>query len=71
VGRKVVFVCVLAVLPGALTALCVLWLARVLVRTRRGRRLIERMTERLPSWLATPLRALQGKDFPRLGETAS
>jgi GrpB-like predicted nucleotidyltransferase (UPF0157 family) len=71
VARKIILLLALVVLPGALSALCFLLFARVLARTPRGRRILERVERRLPQWAVAPLHALQGKTLPRLGETSS
>jgi len=71
VARKLILLLALLMLPGALSALCVLLFARVLVRTPRGRRLLERVQRKLPAWASAPFRALQGKAFPQLGEPTS
>ncbi len=71
VARRFALVFSFMVLPGALIALCVLLLARVIARTPRGRRVLSRARRRLPSWAAAPLDLLQGKNFSHAGEPGS
>jgi hypothetical protein len=66
VARRFAFLFALVLLPGALLALAAFAVGRVLLRTARGRRFLERVRRRFPT-----LGRFPGKRFSHCSESRS